>query len=160
MANVQQIIDQHRPTQTSARPAFQAEWKDSLFFVVDPKEGGIYELPITEDLDLSAYPWCIAILVKKSNHRDFPRHRFLLGTLLENGRFVTGLTPRVENQRLGQADLDNTWPAVLALVERVQVWHGLEASRQADAFLERKGGDWKDGPPKGGVGTGIGSRTR
>jgi hypothetical protein len=157
---VAQIIDRHTPRTIETRPKFQIEYRDTVYLVADPNEnGGIYQLPVDDNLDLKKYPNCLAVLVRKTNHRDFPDCEFLFGTILQNGRFVINIRPRVRDQRNGTPTFDNTWATMASLMAKAEEWHQGEVAWQVDKYVDRGQSKTPRNPPPRGIG-GVGKTER
>jgi hypothetical protein len=166
--STQHLIDQAQQQTGGNRPQgqpFKAEWHTSLFLVCNPKgsDPNIYEVQVgdlqllnsnsfREEFDLTRYAGFLAVQVHKSNHRDFPGHRFTLGAILPNGRFVPNISPRVEGQRTGQPLIDDSvWETTIALWAKAREYQQTDVTIQADRYVQRTStprGEIK-APPKG-----------
>ena len=132
-------VDYTAPRPKGDGPAWKPEWAVNTFLVCDPRDAylPIYEIP-EADFHGIQYAGHCAVQIWKSNHRDFPGHRFTFGAILPDGRFVPNISPRVEGQRQGTPSIDESiWDAQDALTRKARLWQQTDVAVQVDRYVDR-----------------------
>lgn len=158
MSSVAAVIEQAQGNKGNGqqqRPQsnWKPEWNVSTFLVCSPQDPdlSIYEIPEASFVGKD-YAGYVAMQISKSNHRDFPGHRFCLGAILPDGRFVLNISPRVEGQRQGSPSIDTgVWGAASVLLLKSQSWQESDVAVQVDRFVVRTSGrdDRTQAAPRG-----------
>jgi hypothetical protein len=151
--SVQDLVAQHEESYEPRKPHFVEEYVDYAILVLGPDGQTVEEVNVVQEGIPIYEADLLAATVRKSNRRPFSNYRFSLGTLLKNGRFVPGFSPRVADQRLGQPVFDNTIADIITLAQKVEAWHQREVAFQTDNYIARlpAGDKAAKAPPK--VGT-------
>jgi hypothetical protein len=118
---------------------FKAEWTVNCFLVCDSSDENfpIFEIPEAEFFGKD-HVGKVVMQISKSNHRDFPGHRFTLGAILPDGRFVPNISPRVSDQRQGTPVIDEKpWRAAFYLFVKAETWQQTDVAIQCDRYVDR-----------------------
>lgn len=148
--SIAHIIEQNTQPETNRdrgdRPVWKPEWNLVGYLVAVVKDGATQVIELRPNEDFKPYAQYLAVSLTKSSHKGFKNHRFSLGTILNDGRFVPSFGPRVSNQRSGQPELDEgAWLALSKLVEAAKEWQGGDAAFQCDHYVAYTSGPEKVG---------------
>lgn len=127
---------------------WKPEWTPSKYLIAIVRNGKteITELAAMDDdrsmnpnRDLGRYVNHYAVQVVKSSHRGFQYHRFVLGTIISDGKFVSSIAPRVEGVRDGNPQIDNgAWDAVYALMGYAEEHQEDDSKKQCEEYAARQ----------------------
>jgi hypothetical protein len=145
---------------TSDRPKRETVWSEAVIFVAHVPSENVERL--TPGADLKPHAGCLMVGVKKSDHRDFPMYRIAIGTILGDGRFVPGVSPRadLDQLRLGSVVWNGTFEGLTRLLHAAEEWINTDQGFNVDRFISRKGGEGRDRDAKAVKHTGKTERER
>jgi len=147
--SISHLIEQNAQ-QDHSKPAWKPEYPAVGYLIATVKDDRTEivevmawdeEYPDMPNRDLLKYPNHYAVQLCKSTHRPFRYHRFFIGTILANGKFVFSVAPRVDDWKSGSPKVDSgSWDALHKLLEAAESWQGGDASFQTDGYVERSSG--------------------
>lgn len=142
MSSITHIIEQH--TQASNGDASHQKrmtvWREARIFILPFVTESTTEIvSLSPGADLTSYGQQLMVGVKKSDHRDFPLYRVAIGTILGDGHFVPGISPRADfdQLRLGTVAWDDCFENVGRLLKEAEEWVRADMSYAVDAYVMR-----------------------